>query len=306
MPAFPDIDQAHVLKFTETVQHLSQQRDCRFAGKVEEKSCMGEQAQAVIQLTEGDMGSLAAPTAGGGSYDGWMGDTDWDSVEHLQRWILPSAYKRALPIHSRDLTQMLTDPRSQYAQNIVAAYNRRKDDTLIAAALGNATTGKFDAQAATALPAGQIITAGDIVNGLTVTKLLDTWEKMRAAEAVQDMDQLYFTTSAKGLRELLDSTEVKSADYNTVKALAAGEINSFMGFEFIRTERLPGGVGYRSDFAHAKSGLCLGKWQDIDIRVDERPDKNYTWQIYGSCFHGAVRTEEVKVVQVDCKDASYT
>jgi hypothetical protein len=305
MPTFPDHNEAHVLKFTETVQHLSQQMESRFAGKVEEKMCTGEQAQAVIQLTEGDMGSLAAPTAGGGSYDGWMGDTAWDSIEHLQRWITPSAYKRALPIHSKDLSQMLTDPRSQYAQNIVASYNRRKDDTLIAAAIGNATTGRFDNQAATALPGTQIVSVGDTTDGLTVTKLLDTWEKLKAAETNMD-EELYFVTSALGLRQLLDSTEIKSSDYNTVKALAAGEINSFMGFNFIHTERNLGGTGFRSDFAYAKSGLCLGKWQDIDIRVDERADKNYTWQIYGSCFHGAVRTEEVKVVQIDCKDVSYT
>lgn len=306
MPTFPDINEAHVLQFTETVQHLSQQMDSRFDGKTEVKACMGEQAQAVVQLTEGDMGSLAAPTYGGGAYDGWMGDTEWDDIEHLQRWILPSAYKRALPIHQRDLVQTLIDPRSNYAQNIVAAYNRRKDDTLIAAALGDATTGKFSSQAQTALPAGQKVSVGDTTDGLTITKLLDTWEKLRAAEAVNDMDELYFVTSALGIRQLLDSTEVKSADYNTVKALAAGEINSFAGFNFIRTERLPGGLGFRSDFAYAKSGLCMGVWEDISIRVDERPDKNYTWQIYGDCFHGAVRTEEVKVVQVDCKDASYT
>lgn len=38
---------------------------------------------------------------------------------------------------------------------------------------------------------------------------------------------------------LLRETEVSSYDFNNVKALVEGKIDTFMGFKFIRTQRLP-------------------------------------------------------------------
>jgi hypothetical protein len=252
------------------------------------------------------MQTLSAPTYEGGTYDGWYGDTDWDSIEHTQRWILPTTYKRALPINKNDLERMLTDPRSRYAEHIVAAKNRKRDDVVIGAALGNANTGPYNNLATTALPAGQKLTVGDVTTAqkLTIDLLLQTWQKLHSAEAVED-DELYFVTDAQGISDLLGTTEVGSSDYNTVKALAAGELNSYMGFQFLRTERLPsivnataGDFDLRQNFAYAKSGLIEGVWSDLNIRVDERADKNYTWQIYATNTCGAVRTQETKVVEV--------
>jgi hypothetical protein len=66
---------------------------------------------------------------------------------------------------------------------------------------------------------------------LTCKQLLD--------DADIDPDrQRYFVTNPYNINQLLNTTEVKSSDYNTVKALAKGEIDTYMGFKFISHNRL--------------------------------------------------------------------
>ncbi len=119
-----------------------------------------------------------------------------------------------------------------------------------------------------------------------------------------DNDQLYYAASAKNLDNLLGTTEVTSADYNTVKALVKGEVDTFMGFKFVSIERLPLiNTSERRNIAWAKSGLHLGIWNDINGKITERPDKSYATQVYTKGTFGATRIEEGKFVEVDCVEA---
>ena len=91
---------------------------------------------------------------------------------------------------------------------------------------------------------------------------------------------------------------------NTVKALVQGEINTFMGFEFIVTNRLSVASNIRSCFAWAEDGLALAVGKDIMARIDERSDKGYATQVYYCMSIGSTRMEEEKVVQIDCDEAA--
>ncbi|GAH48044.1 unnamed protein product, partial [marine sediment metagenome] len=55
-------------------------------------------------------------------------------------------------------------------------------------------------------------------------------------EAEAPPEDRYFVCTSESIIDLLGTTEVTSADYNTVKALVAGQINSFLGFTFKQTE----------------------------------------------------------------------
>jgi hypothetical protein len=312
------VDELHIATFEDTVSHLAQQKTSRFEGKVRQETGNGKQAQAIVTLAAGTMGTLAAPTAYDGTNDGWYGDTAWDDATHTSRWVLPTSYKLAYPINENDLVQQLTDPRSSYAQNIVMAHNRNRDQVIINAALGAAQEGQFSSLSGVDLPASQETGAGsgagDTTTGLDVAALRSVWEKLMSAEVDEMDDELYFVTNAVGLSQLLADPELTSSDYAVVKALVDGKVDSYMGFNFIRAgaQALPNGAtsaapttpvtGSRRSFAYAKSGICETVWRDINIRVDERPDKNYTWQVYGSAQCGAVRTEDVKVVAWDHAD----
>jgi hypothetical protein len=97
---------------------------------------------------------------------------------------------------------------------------------------------------------------------------------------------------------------VTSSDFNTVKALVQGEVNQFMGFNFIVTNRLAKSGNIRSCFAWAEDGLALAVGRDVNARIDERADKGYATQVYYAMSIGSTRMEEEKVVQIDCDEAA--
>ena len=103
---------------------------------------------------------------------------------------------------------------------------------------------------------------------------------------------------------LLGDTNVTSSDFNTVKALVQGEINTFMGFQFIVTNRLSKTGNIRSCFAWAEDGLALAIGKDVMARIDERSDKGYATQVYYCMSIGSTRMEEEKVVQIDCDESA--
>ena len=308
-----DLNNIHAAKFTETVNLLSQQIPARVASLCTQQSAFGEKAQAVINLSPVDPTTLAAPSYAGGTYDGWYGDTEWDGITHTQRWALPAKYKTALPIHEGDLERMVADPRSRYAQAVVAGMNRKRDNIVMAAATGTVKEGPYSAMSDSTFPAANTIAVANNTSEtvLSTDLLIDAKEILMANEGDMDGGMPYFVTNAKGIADLLKDDKLTSHDYNIVKALVAGEVDTFMGFKFVRVENIPndgnttpGQYLVNSNFAFFPSGLVEATWQDLKIRVDERPDKNYTWQIYATMTCGATRGDDSKFVVVESTPAT--
>ena len=105
------------------------------------------------------------------------------------------------------------------------------------------------------------------------------------------------------LTGLLNTTEIKSADYNSVKALVQGELDSFLGCKVIRSERLAGGATARKALLFTKSGIGLAIGKDITSRVTEESTLHFAKQIYFSMSLGASRLEEDKVVEIACNES---
>ena len=96
------------------------------------------------------------------------------------------------------------------------------------------------------------------------------------------------------------------ADYNTIKALVEGNVNTFMGFTFKRISNkimpLDTVADVRTCVAWAKSGIKItdsGK----EVHIDVRPDKSHALQIRTVAALGGTRMEEVKVVAVMCDES---
>ena len=69
-------------------------------------------------------------------------------------------------------------------------------------------------------------------------------ERSLGANEADDYDvngnsNLFLVVDAAQLGNLLTSTKVNSADFNEVRALVAGDLNQYMGFNIIRTEKIP-------------------------------------------------------------------
>jgi hypothetical protein len=177
---------------------------------------------------------------------------------------------------------------------------RAMDDAIITAATATALTGE-DGTTSTAFPAGQ--TAGTTAGGLTIAKLREAMQLLIAAEVDVDNEPLYCAIGAQQHDDLLGQTQAVSLDFTNKPVLVDGRIRSFMGFNFIDSQRLGLSGTDRTAVCWAKSGLHLGIWNDLDVNITERADKNYSTQVFVKATFGATRVEEKKVVAITCSEA---
>ena len=165
--------------------------------------------------------------------------------------------------------------------------------------VGSASTGKTGSTS-TALPAGQKIADGSA--GLTQAKLVSA-KKILDQNSVDPSIQRYIIVSPEQIEDLLNITSVTSADFNTVRALVQGEVDTFVGFKFIVSNRLnTDSDGNRQVIAFAGDGIKLAVGKDVTGRIDERSDKSYSTQIYYCMDIGATRMEEEKVIEIKCSE----
>ncbi len=225
-------------------------------------------------------------------------DTPNVEMTHDRRQVTLVDYHWATTHDWFDDVRMLVDPKGSYVESGAWAMGRTIDDLIIAAALGNSVTG---AGANVALPAGQKIVESS-TGGMTLAKILNAKRLMDAAEV--EPEDRFFVLGSRQLEDLLGVTQITSSDYAAVKALVQGQIDSFLGFRFIRSERLATtGTTKRQCIAFQKKGLGLAIGKDMMTKIDERPDKSYTWQIYLGFSMQATRIEEERVVEVQAHEA---
>lgn len=225
------------------------------------------------------------------------------STPHSRRRITMRDFAFADAIDWQDVIRLGRDPSGKYAQNAQMAAGRQIDDLIIAALGGNAySIDDADAATTVALPSAQKIATGS--GGMTVYKVRQAKKLLDAAEAgTQNNAKRYMVCTSNQIDDMLGTTQVTSSDYNSVKALVNGEINTFMGFEWIRTERLIKSSTTRYCYAYTQNaiGLAVGKDPMVDMRI--RGDLNLAMQIYVAMVMDATRIEDVQVVQVACTES---
>jgi len=275
-------------QFGTTVALLSQQRGSIFRNAVRNESVVGEKA-FFDQVSS--VSAVKRTTR--------HSDTPLIEVPHSRRQVVMYTYEFADLIDDADQVATIVDPTSAYAQSAASAMNRAVDDEIIAAATGTAKTGKAGSTS-TDLASSHIIAHGSA--GLTVAKLLSAKEQLDLADVDPSIPR-HIAVAPQQVKDLLNTTEVKSSDYNTVKALARGELNSFLGFTFHMSNRLALDSTTRTCFAWAQDGILLAVGQDAKSRIEERSDKSFSTQVYYSQTVGATRMEEDKVVSILCTES---
>ena len=232
------------------------------------------------------------------------GDTPQLDTPHSRRRLSLADYEWADLVDDVDKVRMLVDPTSSYAKAAAAAMNRAMDDVIITAFNASASTGVAGGSS-TALPSSQKTATSDQSDGLTITKLLAA-KKILDNNDVDPSLRRYIVCGPQQISDLLGTTQVTSSDYNSVRALATGAVNTFLGFEFIMSTRLNMDSSYTTDrlvFAYTEDAIKLGIGKDISAKISERADKSYSTQVYYAMSLGAVRMEEKKVIQIPCHEA---
>lgn len=285
-----EITTAFVDQFKSNVRMLAQQKGSRLSSAVMIEPITGKSGY-VEQI--GPTNTVTRTTR--------HGDSPLVSTPHDRRRIFLEDEEWGDLIDNVDKLRTLIDPTNPYAINAGNAFGRTKDDKIIAAFTATAYTGQ-EGGTATAYDTGNDVGSAASNDGLTIAKLIEA-KSVFGQNDIDPDEQLYIAVSQKQIDDLLAITQITSADYNNVKALVEGKVDTFMGFKFIRTQRLPiSATDVRSCFAWVKSGMCLGMGQDVVTRIAERPDKSFSTYVYLSMSVGATRLEEEKVVRIFCDE----
>jgi len=230
-------------------------------------------------------------------------DTPQIDTPHSRRRVSLATYEWADLIDDADKVRLLIDPTSSYAKAAAAAMGRSMDDVVITALGGDSYSGETGSTTV-ALPSTQKFATSNQSDGLTIAKLLDAKKKLDLKDVDPSIPR-FVVCGATQISDLLNTTEVKNSDYNTVKALAMGQVDSFLGFKFIMSNRLnldATNTDDRKIFAFTQDAIKLGVGKDITAKIDVRPDKSYATQVYTCMSIGAVRMEENKVFQIPCDE----
>jgi hypothetical protein len=299
------ITTAFVQQFSGNVRFIAQQQESRLRMTCLEDTITGESA-FLDQL---------APTAAVKRTQR-HGDSPILNSLHLRRRVTPYDYEWGDLVDQEDKVRTLIDPESNYARNAGYAMKRGEDDEIINAFFVNAYTGK-DGSTVAPWPAGdpqlQPAKPGTVVAvnswaygngagnaGMTISKVIEAKVALDAAEG-DESEPRYMACSAQQVGNMLATTEATSADYNSVKALVNGEINTFLGFNWIRTERLGlDANGFRRCAAYRRSAMGFGVAKDVWSRIQERADKSFSVYVYCAMSVGAARLEECKLAEIKC------
>lgn len=283
------IDDARVQAYSANVNFLFQQKTSRL------RKTIGQERNEYGKLVFFDrLGLVAAVKRTNRNQP-----TNLVDITHSRRAAAPNFYDLALPIDPMDLDRVIIDPKSKYPMQISAALQRAVDAEIYGAQ-AVATTGGYRGAAisgetgssTTALPSGQKIAHG--ATGMTLAKILTAAKLLNLAEA--DMEGRFAVMNSEGLEDLLGIQQLTSSDYNAVKLLMTGEINSFMGFTWILYNFVAETSVYYAIFGH-KNAMGLAIPKDVQGSVDKRSDLSNIWQAYGCVDTAAVRIIDEGIVE---------
>lgn len=187
--------------------------------------------------------------------------------------------------------------RAELAMTIANAIGRREDQLIIDA---------IEAQRVAGGLAGSINIS---TAALTVAELRETAKFLNDQAVPKSMRHIVWSPTAE--EQLLGTTEVTSADFNTVRALVMGDIDTFLGFKFHMIEtRDEGGLpvpatNERRIYAyHGGNRGSVGLAMGIEFRttVDWIAEKT-SWLSNGLFAAGSVVIDALGIVDIHFDEA---
>ena len=186
------------------------------------------------------------------------------------------------------------DERRELVQVVSNAIGRRMDQIILDALAASSTS----------------LTVANSIGGSTTNLNV---AKLRRAKKLLDannvpMDGRAMVISASGLEGLLGETQTTSTDYNSVRALVSGEIDTFLGFKFVTIgDRSEGGLPIdgsldRTCYAFHRDAVGMGIGMNQRTEINYVPEK--TSFLVNSMFSaGAVAIDDEGIVKITCRES---
>lgn len=185
------------------------------------------------------------------------------------------------------------DERSELVQVVANAIGRRQDQLILDALNASATS----------------LTVSDDIGGTDSNMNV---AKLREAKKLLDrnnvpFDNRHIIVHANSLASLLAETSVTSADFNTVRALVAGELNTFLGFTFHtlgdRSEGgLPLATAARTCFAFHRDAIGYAEGIAPRTEINYIPEKT-SWLVNAVFSAGAIAIDDEGIVKITTNEA---
>lgn len=322
MPVDPSAIEIHrVRQFADSVFHVAQQESSRLL-------------QTITRIRTGPGKEV--------SFDGVgtmetqpkttrLSKTQFTHQPRIRRWVKKSTENLTTPIDHQDELDLLHDPKGPTQMQHGMAHGRGIDRKIVDAFFGNAYEGEdmgnqvvaypqviFNGSndgLATVIPA-DYVDAGNVASGtptgMVISKLrvarrvLAAKNAMRNTIGVDGQTLGYVVYSGKEMEEMLETTQVTSADYNVIRALVNGELNTFMGFQFIQYEDLPikqRAIGADRNLRRIPvyTPLAMAGFlqEGLFAKVSERNDLNHALQCYTERTDGFARIEDEHILEIE-------
>lgn len=186
------------------------------------------------------------------------------------------------------------DERQELVQVVANAIGRRQDQIILDALTASSTS----------------LTVSNDIGGTDTNMNV---AKLREAKKLLDKNNVPFEgrhiiLHANSLASLLSETSVTSSDFNTVKALVSGEVNTFLGFTFhILGDRSEGGLAIdgsndRTLFAFHKDAIGYAEGIAPRTEVNYVPEKT-SFLVNALFSAGAVAIDAEGIVQITAREA---
>lgn len=237
--------------------------------------------------------------------------------QYRRPWVFPNDRDIAILVDQFDELRTIVDPKGGISQAVASAGGRYIDDLIIAAANGTVQTGvdasslSADTFSTTVSTSGGYLVAdtfgASASTGLTWPKVVETERVMRHAQVQVDAEKPCMIIASQQNADLQKQQEIISKDYGGAAVFDGGRVRQVGIFDVIVSERLNSSSSntLRNCLAWVPSGMHLGIWRDMNVRIDNRIDlSSQPWQLYAMLSAGAARTQDFKVVQVNCADTS--
>lgn len=269
---------------------------------------MGSRLESTVQVESGVSGEKYKFEARVDAKDAVQDTTSFrdvltDQPNIVSRWV---GFDRAVyeaGVENLEKLQAGIDPQGKYVENGTQAIGRFIDDKIIAAATGNALTGK-DGATNTALPAGQIIADGG--TGWTRAKMDQIQEILEANEVDMDREMVTAVISPKAHTDLRNIDAYVNWDFNSSRPLEGHLPKPFMGIHrFVVSNRLPNTGSVRDCIVYTDKGIGLAKWgEGLKADVRELPQKTGKPMLVEAILPcNATRLDELRVLQVGVEEA---
>lgn len=277
-----------------------QQKTSRFRDKVKWASPVkGAGAQLVDHILpfEADVGGAD------------LADTKWTHPDLMPRWAFPIPIRVTVPVTTTDKLSMLADPSNDLTKSIIMAQQRALDGRIIVPTFFRDVVGGKDKDKTLTFPSSNIIgkDIGGADSGINRVKMDAVYEGLELAEVDLDEERPWMAITPRQHRILRNLAEVKNRDFIAMGGVIKdGRVEQFLGFMVFVSNRLTkvtvSGINCVQVPVWVPSGIAVQPWMEPMVKISERPDKNYTVQLFCEARYGAIRTEEGRVWQILCNE----